>query len=89
MNGFFQCCAKRRDQGMRQIANETDRIGNNGVLVSAKKNLARGGVECREKLIRDIGIAAHDAVKQRRFTGIGIANDRDIEHAVTFSRIAL
>src|SRR6185437_10072265 len=65
------------DKGMGQVADEPYRIRNHEQPVIRDKQFAGGGVQSSKQLVGDVGVAAGKAIKQRGFTGVGIADYRN------------
>ena len=62
---------------MRQFLDETDGIRQETFLPVRQREMTRQRVECREELVFGKGLGASQAVQQRRFSGIRVANERD------------
>ena len=56
---------------MRQIANETDRIGHDDLVAARQFEPAYGRIECGEQLVLDIHIRIGERIEQRRFARVG------------------
>jgi hypothetical protein len=66
------------DELMRQLVDEPDRVGHDRGLAIAELHLAARRVECREELVLGLGdLAADEAVEERRFAGVRVADDAD------------
>ena len=75
--------AERRDQHGRQIGNKADRVGENDARAVRQIDRAQGRIERREQHVGGQHARLRHAVEQRRFAGIGVADQRDdrIRHA--------
>ncbi len=73
---FRQRGAERGDQLMRQVAHETDGVGEHqrmaGQLDAAHRRVQRG-----EQLVGGVGIRAGQGIEQRGLAGVGVAHQRD------------
>ena len=83
LDHLLQRGAERRDQHGRQIGDEADRIGENDARAVRQIERAQGRIERREQHIGFEHAGARQPVEQRRFAGIGVADQRDdrIRHA--------
>ena len=84
-NRFGQRCMECGDQAMRQIANETDRIGQGRVNTGLDVELACGGIQRRKQMIGHVRVRSRHAVEQCRFARIGVTDNRDLVHPSTFA----
>jgi hypothetical protein len=73
---------------VRQIPHEADRVGQDHLDAWRENDPARQRIERREKLIGGKGAGAGQCVEQRRFAGIGVADQRDGEHLAALARLA-
>ena len=93
MNRFFEGGAKRRHQGGRQFTDEAYRIGHHNLSATQvplpQMHPARGGVESGKQLIGGIRTGFGQGIEQGRFTGIGIAHQRDRKHPPAAARAPL
>src|SRR5689334_5498236 len=64
---------------MRQLANETDRVDNDGLPRHLMDDLLRLRVERREKLVDGQHFAARQAIEERRLSGVRVADERNGE----------
>ena len=60
---------------MREAADEANGIGDEELLVAAQHELARRGIERREKLVGGEHLGAGEGVEEGGFAGVGVAND--------------
>ena len=90
---FLQRRAKRGDQLVRQVADETDGIGQRGLQAGRQVQPPHRRIECREQLVGGVGAGACQSVEQRRLAGVGVADERDGRHlgplALLARRLAL
>ena len=89
LNHFFERRLERLDKSMRQLANETDRVGEQHVLVGRQAQPARGGVERGEQFVFLQDFRAGEGVEQRGFAGVRIADNRGQRPELTLSARAL
>ena len=80
-----------RDELMRQLADEPDRVGGEDRLTAGKGEASRGGVERGEESILNMDIGTGKAVEQRRFAGVGVPDegDRPVPGARALFRLCL
>ena len=62
---------------MRQLANETDGVGDHDLGIARQHDAAHGRIERREQLVGDVGICASQRVEQRGLAGVGVADERE------------
>mmetsp|Transcript_7251 Transcript_7251/g.12139 ORF Transcript_7251/g.12139 Transcript_7251/m.12139 type:complete len:252 (-) Transcript_7251:1058-1813(-) len=75
---FFQCCAERRHQLRGQVTDEPHRVREDHFRpVVGQFHRPHGRVQCGKQHIFCHHIRACDAVEKRRFSSVGIANQRD------------
>jgi hypothetical protein len=74
---FFERRLERVDQHMRQAMNEADRIDQHHIHFAGELEASNRGIERREGAIRDLDVRVGEGVHQRRFAGVGIADQRD------------
>ncbi len=67
--------AERGDQFMRQVAHETDGIGEHHAA-AGQLDPAHGRVKRGEQLVGGVGIRTGQRIEQRRLAGIGVADQR-------------
>ena len=74
---FFERRAEARDQIVRQLANESNGIGQQNLRVLAEVYLARQRIERREQPVfdKDFG-RIPDRAQNRRLAGVGVADER-------------
>ena len=75
LHDFFQRGLERLDQAVRQFADETDRVGQQHVLVRRQPQPARGRVERGEQHVLGQHVRAGERVEQGGFAGVGVADD--------------
>ena len=85
---FFQRCAKRRHQIVRQLADEADGVGDHDRLAGLQRHASHRGIERREQLTRCEDAVAGQRIEQRRLAGVGVADERDRRHLATAARHA-
>ena len=71
--------AERRDEIVRQLLDEPDRVRDQHARLGLRLQRAHRGVERREELVRDQHLAAGERAHQRRLAGVGVADQRDPE----------
>ena len=81
--------AERRDQRVRQLADEPDGVRQGDRPDRRQVEPARRRVERREQLVGGVRPGARQRVEQRRLAGVGVADDRDREHLAAHARAAL
>ena len=69
--------AERRDQLVRQVAHEPDRVGEQREPRIRQLQPAHGRIERREQLIGGVRARAGQAIEQRRLAGVRVADQRD------------
>ena len=76
--------AKRSDKLGRQIGYESDGVRQHGLTAVRQRQRAQRRVEGREQHVRSLHVSARHPIEQRRFAGIGIADQRNhaIRHAL-------
>ncbi len=77
------------DDGVRQLADEADRVGEEHLLLVRQHELARRGIECREELVLGKHAGASEAVQQRGFAGVRVADERGERPVVAQASLAL
>ena len=77
---FLQRRAKRRNQLRRQIGDEADRVRQHRLAAMRQFQRAQGRIERRKQHVGGLHVGAGQAVEQRRFSGVGVADQR--HHAV-------
>ncbi len=70
---LLQCRLKGSNQIVRQVANKPYRIGQHGLTNVSNVNTAQGRIQRGKQLVRSVDLRFGDLIKQRRFTGVGIA----------------
>ena len=74
---LFQRRAERRDQHGRQIGDEADGVGKDRRAAVRQLMPPHGRVERREQHVLRHHVGAGQPVEQRRFAGVGVADERD------------
>ena len=87
--GLLERGLERRDQGVRQVADEADRVGEQGLAAAAEPPAAGAGVERREQLVLDQDAGLGQRVHQRALAGVGVADQRDGRHVAPAGDLAL
>ena len=85
---FFERGAKRSEQSLWQIANESDRVGDEYASIGRKADGANRRVERREHARRDEHFGVAERVEERRFAGVGVADQRDGAERNCITRVA-
>ena len=86
---FGERRAKRRDEIMRQVADETDGVGEHDGFRAVEVHSAQRGVERGEQLVRRIHATAGEPIEERGFAGIRVADNCDGAHSGAAPRPAL
>ncbi len=73
---FLEGRFERFDNGVRKFADETDRVGEEHFLPVRQDELTGGGVKSREEPVLGKHSCSREAVEKRRFSGVGVANQR-------------
>src|SRR5688572_3152273 len=98
VHGLLERGAERRYQPMRQVAHESDGVGQHHVarvglrLVRThfgQPYAPRGRIQGGEQLVGGVGVGVRKRIEQRRLAGVGIADDRDRKHIAPDARAAL
>ena len=79
---------KRRDQLVRQIADEADGIGEHCNLRTGQFDAPYGRVERREELVGDVRIRASQRVEERRLACVRVSHQGDCRHRHFAPRLA-
>ena len=74
---LLQRGAERRDQLRRQVGDEADGVRQHRLAAMRQLQRAQGRVERREQHVGGLHVGAGQAVEQRRFAGVGVADQRD------------
>jgi len=77
------------DQGVRQVADEADGVGEQGLAAPAEPPAAGPGVEGGEELVLDQDAGLGQRVHQRALAGVGVADQRDRRHVGAAGDLAL
>ena len=91
LDHLFERGAESRDQHGRQVGNEADRVGQDACARhAAGRPRASVGSSVANSMSADSTLGPRHAVEQRRFAGIGVADQRDdrIRHAPAARRDA-
>ena len=73
---LFQSGAERRYQLMREFSDESHRIGNQNWKIAAQLDTTDQGIECRKQPARHQGFFFGKCAEERRFSSIGIPDQR-------------
>ena len=87
--GLLERRLERGDQGVRQVADEADRVGEQGLPAPLEPPLAGAGVERGEELVLDQHARVGQGVHQRALAGVGVADQRDGRHVGPAGDLAL
>ena len=79
MHRFFQRRLEAGDEIVRQVANKSDRVGQQHLRAPLEPPGARLGVERGEQLVVGIRAGGGQRVEQRALAGVGVADDADGE----------
>ena len=71
---------ERGHQLVRQLANETDRVGNDDRRAAGQRDATHRGIQRCEELVRDVCIGARDRAKQRGLARVRVADERNGRH---------
>ena len=86
--GLLQGGGKGIDQRVRQVADEAHGVGQRQAAPGlAQVELARGGVERGKELVGGVGARLDQRVEERRFAGVGVAHQRDLEGAAAVALV--
>ena len=85
---LLQCRLKRGHEFVRQLADEAHGVRQHHRRAARKTQAAHGWIEGGEQLVRDIDLAAGKRIEQRRFTGVGVADQRHRRHRNLRARTA-
>ena len=88
LRGFFQRGGKCRNQFVRQIADESDGIGQDNAAFGTDVQPPCRGVECGEQLVFRIYARLGQPVEQAGFADIGIADQRKRFDSARFAGLA-
>ena len=72
---FLERGAERVDQVVRQLVDETDRIGHDDVPPARQTDLPAGRVERGEQHVGDVDVRIGHGVEQRALAGVGVADE--------------
>ena len=87
---FLKRSCKGIYQAVRQVANKPNCVRQrNQALRIAQVKLPRGGVQRGKQLVCCVSFGFNKCIKQRRFTGVGITNQRNAEGVAPVSLAAL
>src|SRR5712692_8824278 len=89
VNGFLERRPEGRDERVRKVADEPDRVGNRDVSGFGQVQPARGGVERREKPILGKRSRASQGVEKRRLARVGVTHERDRKSPAALPRSPL
>ncbi len=77
---FLQRRAECGDQFVRQVAHESDGIGERRLEAGRQVQAAHRRIERREQLVGCIRVGAREAIEQGRLAGVGVTDQRDRRH---------
>ena len=86
--GFFEGRLERRDQSMRQVTDEADRVGQKRIPAATELPAASARVESREQFIFDQDARLGERVHERALAGVGVADERDGRHIAATGDLA-
>ncbi len=86
---FLERGAERRDQVVRQVADEAHGIRHHHIARPFDPDAAGGRIERGEQLVRRVGVGAGQGIEQRRLAGVGVPHQRHRQRAATGPRAAL
>ena len=81
--------AKRRDEIVREVADESDGVRQHDRFGAGHVEPAQRRVERREQLVGSVGARAGETIEKRRLAGVCIADERDGAHRGAAPRAAL
>ena len=73
---FLQRGAKRRHQLRRQVGDESDGVRQHRLAAMRQAERAQGRVQRRKQHVGGLHVGAGQAIEQRRFSGVGVADQR-------------
>ena len=85
LRGLLEGRAERLDEPVRQLAHETDGVGQDGLTTVAEVEPPQRRVERREQAVLDQHIGACQPVQQRRLPGVRVAHERDHREATALA----
>ncbi|MNN64610.1 hypothetical protein D3C81_1800580 [compost metagenome] len=74
---LFERSPKSLDQLVWQVTNEAHGIGQDNRPDIVELKPAQGRIKCRKQLIGCVDLGLGQGIEQGRFTGVGIANQRN------------
>ena len=77
LSGFLESCLERCHQGVGQVADEADRVREQGLATPLEPPFARAGVERGEKPALDQNPRVGQGVHEGALAGVGVANQGD------------
>ena len=80
---------ERLDQLVRQLLDESHRVGQEHGLAAGEVQTARGGVERREQPVLDEDPGVGQSVQQGGLAGVRVADDGDVAEGGTSTALAL
>jgi len=81
---FVERGLERRDEAVRQVLDETDRVADQHARHAFRVEGTHGGVERREQFVGNQHFAAGKRAHQGGFAGIGIADKRHASEPLAF-----
>ena len=89
LRDFFKRGAKAGDQRVGQVADEADRVRQQNATAAGQLDGAQFGIERGEHARRGKHLRAGDAVEERAFARVGVADECDGRHGNSFAALAL
>ena len=89
LHHFFERGLERLDQSVRQFADETDRVGQQNILVRRQAQSARGRVERGEQFVLRQNVRAGERVEQGGFAGVRVTDDGCERPVIALAAVAL
>ena len=86
---FFEGGAKAGDERVRQVTDESDRVGEENAAAAGQLDGAEFGIERGEHARRRENMGAGERIEERTLSGIGVADDGDCGHGNRFAALAL
>ena len=80
VGGFFERGPERGEQVLRQIADESDGVGDDDLALFGKSKPPRACVERGKELVLGEHVGIGERVEQRALAGVGVADDGDHRH---------
>ena len=80
LQGLVERALERCDQAVRQLVDETDRVGHQDAWMRFGRERAHRGVERGKQFVGDVHLAAGQPAHQRRLARVGVAHQGDSTH---------